>query len=214
MPPPRESQIVERHPVDREAIDALEADAVVLAVDGMTDALAPELAPWVAPMRGQVIATDPLPERLYDRPHYARGGYDYWQQLADGTLILGGRRDTSLETEQTARRGDDHRSSRISSTSFAGELIGRPVPIAHRWAGIWGQTFDLLPFAGRVPGSDRLWVAGGYSATATSSASSAAISSRERSSERPTPELGLFDPARVGEQSSRARRASGLEPQQ
>ena len=102
MPPPPGRRSSSGHPVDRAAIDALDADAVVLAVDGMTAALAPELAPLGRPVRGQVLATEPLPERLFDRPHYARGGYDYWQQLPDGRLILGGRRDTSLETEQTA----------------------------------------------------------------------------------------------------------------
>ena len=48
-----------------------------------------------------MLATEPLRERLYERPHYARGGYDYWQQLPDGRLVLGGKRDASLETEKT-----------------------------------------------------------------------------------------------------------------
>ena len=34
-----------------------------------------------SPDAGQVLATEPLRERLYERPHYARGGYDYWHQL-------------------------------------------------------------------------------------------------------------------------------------
>ena len=54
-----------------------------LAADGFTASLLPELAPTVVPTRGQVIATEPLPELVYDRPHYARGGYDYWHQLRD-----------------------------------------------------------------------------------------------------------------------------------
>ena len=189
-------QIVLGHPVDREAVDALEADAVVLAVDGMTDALAPELSAWVVPMRGQVIATEPLPERIYDRPHYSRGGYDYWQQLADGTLILGGRRDTSLQTEQTAV---EETTSFIQDQldSFANELIGRPVAVAHRWAGIWGQTFDLLPFAGRLPGSDRLWVAGGYSGHGNVLGFVCGDLVAKAILGESAPELALFDPARV-----------------
>ena len=155
-------QIVEGHPVDREAVDALDADAVVLAVDGLTDTLAPELSPWVAPMRGQVLASDPLPERIYERPHYSRGGYDYFGSSSpSGTLILGGRRDTSLQTEQTAEE-ETTPFIQAQLESFAAELNGRPVPIARRWAGIWGETFDLLTFAGRRPGTDRLWGSGGY----------------------------------------------------
>jgi gamma-glutamylputrescine oxidase len=155
------AQIVERYSVDRPAIEALEAEAVVIAVDGMTDALAPELAPLVVPMRGQALATEPLP-LVYGRPHYARGGYDYWQQLPDGRLILGGRRDTSLETEQTAA---DETTPYIQDQldELAELLFGRTPVVTHRWSGFWGQTVDLLPLAGRLPGSDRIWVVGGYS---------------------------------------------------
>ncbi len=206
-------QIVEHHPVDREAIDELDADAVVLAVDGTTAALAPELAAWIVPTRGQVIATDPLPERLYDRPHYARGGYDYWQQLSDGTLILGGRRDTSLETEQTASE-ETTPFIQDQLESFARELIGRPVPIASRWAGIWGQTFDLLPFAGRVPGTDRLWIAGGYSGHGNVLGFVCGDLVAKAILGEAVPGLGLFDPGRVGEQSSEGVARFGPRPQQ
>ena len=96
------AELVEQHPVDREAVEALAADAVVIAVDGLTDALLPELSGFVRPVRGQVLATEPLPELVYGRPHYARHGYDYWQQLPDRRLVLGGRRDLGAEAELTA----------------------------------------------------------------------------------------------------------------
>ena len=35
--------------------------------------------------------------------------------------------------------------------------------MTHRWSGIFGLVPDLMPVVGPVPGSDRLWVAGGYS---------------------------------------------------
>ena len=38
---------------------------------------------------------------LYPRLHYARHGFDYWQQTPDDRLVLGGRRDKSLEIEFT-----------------------------------------------------------------------------------------------------------------
>jgi glycine/D-amino acid oxidase-like deaminating enzyme len=156
------AEIVEGAPVDRSAIDDLDAAAVVIAVDGMTSVLAPELAPLVVPMRGQVLVTEPLPDIVYDRPHYARGGYDYWQQLPDGRLILGGRRDMSLDTERTAA---DETTPYIQEQleAFAEQLIGRKPAVTHRWSGFWGQTVDLIPLAGRLPGSERIWVAGGYS---------------------------------------------------
>ncbi len=155
-------ELAERHPVDRGEVDALAADAVVIAVDGLTDALLPELSGLVHPVRGQALATEPLPELVYGRPHYARRGYDYWQQLPDRRLVLGGRRDLSPEAELTA---EDATTPAIQGEldALAAELAGAPPRVTHRWSGIWGQTRDLLPLAGRVPGSDRLWVAGGYS---------------------------------------------------
>ncbi len=189
------AEIVERAPVDRRAIDAFESEAVVIAVDGMTDALAPELAPLVKPMRGQVLATEPLP-LVYDRPHYARGGYDYWQQLPDGRLILGGRRDTSLGTEQTAT---DETTSRIQDQldELAEQLIGRKPVVTHRWSGFWGQTADLLPLAGRLPGSDRIWVAGGYSGHGNVLGFACGDLVARAILGEPTPELAWFDPARA-----------------
>jgi glycine/D-amino acid oxidase-like deaminating enzyme len=190
------AQIVEGHPVDRDTLDALDADAVVIAVDGMTHTLVPELAAAVVPMRGQVVATDPLPELIYDRPHYSRGGYDYWQQLGDGTLVLGGRRDASPETEQTSVE-ETTPFIQGQLETFASELIGRPVPIAYRWAGIWGQTFDLLPLAGRLPGSDRIWVAGGYSGHGNVLGFACGDLVAKAILGKPVPELELFDPARA-----------------
>jgi gamma-glutamylputrescine oxidase len=195
------AEIVEQCRVSREELDALEAGAVVVAVDGMTDALVPELRQWVRPMRGQVLATEPLVERVAERPHYARGGYDYWQQLPNGRLVLGGRRDTSLETEQTALE-EPTTFIQGQLESFAAELIGRVPLVTHRWAGIWGETPDRIPLAGRIPGSERAWVAGGYSGHGNVLGFACGeLVARAILGERP-PELDLFAPARFAESAA------------
>src|SRR6266540_1518093 len=51
--------------------------------------------------RAQMLSTEPLPELLYERPHYGRQGFDYWHQRRDGTLLVGGFRDISLDSEFT-----------------------------------------------------------------------------------------------------------------
>jgi hypothetical protein len=38
--------------------------------------------------RGQMIATVPLRECLFECPHYGRHGFDYWQQLKDGRIAV------------------------------------------------------------------------------------------------------------------------------
>jgi glycine/D-amino acid oxidase-like deaminating enzyme len=189
-------EIIEQSPVDRDAVDQLEADAVVLAVDAMTDVLAPELRPFVTAMRGQMLATEPLSELRYPRPHYARNGYDYWQQLPDRRLLLGGRRDTAFEAERTTV---DETTPAIQGQldELAAELFGRSPVVSHRWSGIWGQTRDLLPLVGRLPGSDRVWVAGGYSGHGNVLGFACGELVARAILGEAVPELAAFDPARA-----------------
>jgi glycine/D-amino acid oxidase-like deaminating enzyme len=190
------AELVERCRVDRDGIDALTADAVVVAVDGLTDALLPELSGFVHPVRGQVLATEPLPELVYRRPHYARHGYDYWQQLPDRRLVLGGRRDLSPETELTA---EDATTPGIQGQldRLAAELAGAAPRVTHRWSGTWGQTADVLPLAGRVPDSDRLWVAAGYSGHGNVLGFACGDLVAQALLGREPQELVFFDPARA-----------------
>ena len=179
-----------------ESLDGLEADHVVLATDGYGQVLLPALDAAVKPTRGQVVVTEPLERMLYERPHYARYGYDYWQQTPDRRLVVGGRRDTTLELEFTA----EERTTDAVQTAleeFARELAGEPPRITHRWAGIWGTSADDLPLVGPVPGRSGLWVALGYSGHGNVLGLAAGeLVARAIVGDR-APELALFDPARL-----------------
>jgi gamma-glutamylputrescine oxidase len=144
------------------SLDEIEAEQIVIATDGSGRGLLPELDDALWPARGQVIATAPLPERLFDCPHYARHGFDYWQQLPDGRIVLGGFRDFSILTEMT---DDETTTEPIQEAldAFLVELLGELPEVTHRWAGIFGLTQDLLPLVGPVPGHEGVWVAAGYS---------------------------------------------------
>ena len=74
---------------------------MVVAVDGALERLLPELSGEVRTARLQMLATAPAPEVRYPRPVYKRYGYDYWQQLPDGSVLFGGGRDTTPDTEWT-----------------------------------------------------------------------------------------------------------------
>jgi gamma-glutamylputrescine oxidase len=76
---------------------------VVIATDGYTQGLVDELDRTIRPTRGQVVVTAPLGEELYPCPHYARYGYDYWQQTPELRLVLGGFRDLAIDEEWTAQ---------------------------------------------------------------------------------------------------------------
>jgi gamma-glutamylputrescine oxidase len=144
-------------------VDALDADRVLVATDGYGHGLVSELSDLIWPTRGQVIASEPLDRMLYDRPHYARQGFDYWQQLEDGRILLGGFRDTSILDELTDVE-ETTPGIQSSLESYLHELAGAPLRVTHRWAGIFGLTQDMLPLVGPAPGHDgRVWVGGGYS---------------------------------------------------
>jgi gamma-glutamylputrescine oxidase len=138
------------------------ADAILVATDGYTDGLLPELDARIASVRGQVVATAPIATEVLPCPLYGRWGYDYVQQLDDGRLVAGGRRDIDLETE-TGRVEATTEPIQAGLEALLAELLGETPPITHRWAGIMGFTDDLLPLVGPLPGRENVWVSAGYS---------------------------------------------------
>lgn len=145
-----------------EGLDSLEAETIVVATDGYPSGLLGELEGLIIPTRGQMIATEPLPERLFAMPHYGRHGLDYWHQDPDGRLLVGGFRDVDMASEFTAT---EETTPRIQGAldDFVEALLGRRPAITHRWSGVFGLVPDLLPVVGPVPGREGLWAAGGYS---------------------------------------------------
>jgi gamma-glutamylputrescine oxidase len=177
-------------------VTALDATHVVVATDGYGHGLVPELSDAIWPTRGQVIVSEPLDRVLYDRPHYARQGFDYWQQLPNRRIVLGGFRDVSIMDELTDVE-EMTAPIQASLERFMGELIGETPRISHRWAGIFGLTQDMLPLVGRVPGRDGLWVAAGYSGHGNVLGFACGeLVADAILGDTSSPQLELFDPAR------------------
>jgi glycine/D-amino acid oxidase-like deaminating enzyme len=182
-----------------EDVEALDADRVLVATDGYGHGLVPELSDAIWPTRGQVIASEPLERVLYDRPHYARQGFDYWQQLPDGRILLGGFRDVSILDELTDVE-ETTPTIQASLESFLHELAGEDLQVTHRWAGIFGLTQDMLPLVGPVPGRDgRVWVAGGYSGHGNVLGFACGELVADALLGRESPQLELLDPARYSD---------------
>jgi gamma-glutamylputrescine oxidase len=140
----------------------LEAEHVVVATDGYPSGLLGELEGLIVPTRGQVIATEPLDEQLFEMPHYGRHGFDSWHQTEEGRIVAGGFRDVSLDKEFTAEEALTDDVQRALS-AFVDDLVGRELRVDYRWAGIFGLVLDFLPVVGEVGGAPGAWVAGGYS---------------------------------------------------
>ncbi len=153
-------EIVEHHRVA--SLEELEAKRVLVATDGYPSGLLGELEGLIIPTRGQMLATEPIAECLFECPYYGRHGFDYWQQLPDGRITAGGFRDFALDSEFTDAE-ETTPAIQGALESFVADLVGRPLRIEQRWAGIFGLVLDFLPVVGPLPGNDRAWVAGGYS---------------------------------------------------
>jgi gamma-glutamylputrescine oxidase len=161
--------LYERSPVTRidsglveTAHATIRTGAVLVTVDGGLDQLLPELRDRVRTVRLQMLATAPTHEVSLSRPVYVRGGYDYWQQLPDERIAMGGCRDVGGEAEETS---DAEPTSVVQQAieRVLRERVGVRAPITHRWAARVGYTDSGLPFVGEVrPG---VWAAGGYCGT-------------------------------------------------
>jgi gamma-glutamylputrescine oxidase len=179
-----------------ESVEEVRANTVVVATDGYPSGLLGELEGLIVPTRGQVIATEPIEERLFDLPHYGRHGFDYWHQAEDGRLVVGGFRDISLDNEFT----DEDEITPVVQQAlehFVETHVGRPLRVDYRWAGIFGMVFDFLPVVGEVPDHEGMWVAGGYSGHGNVLGFACGrLVARAILGDR-DPLLGLFRPARL-----------------
>jgi glycine/D-amino acid oxidase-like deaminating enzyme len=178
------------------SLEELDAEQVIVATDGYPSGLLGPLEGLIIPTRGQMIATEPIPERLFQMPHYGRHGFDYWQQTEDGRILAGGFRDFALDTEFTAEETTTEMIQRALE-DFVAELVGRRLRVTHRWAGIFGLVPDFLPVVGRIPGEERAWLAGGYSGHGNVLGLLCGELVAQAVLGRAAPELELFDPARL-----------------
>jgi glycine/D-amino acid oxidase-like deaminating enzyme len=141
---------------------AVRCDSVLVCVDGGLELLLPELVGTVRTVRLQMLATAPTTAVRADRPVYLRDGFDYYQQLPDGRIAIGGCRDVGGAAEETT---DTEPTPPVQQAieRLLRERLGVGAPVTHRWAARVGYTADAMPFVGEVrPG---VWATGGYSGT-------------------------------------------------
>lgn len=135
---------------------------IIIAVDGNLESVLPELAGRVRTSRLQMLATGPAREVYIPRPVYSRWGYDYWQQLSDGRVVVGGCRDRFAATEWTS---DARPSTEVQDCleQLLRETVGVQQPIQHRWAASVGYSSGILPVIDQVRRG--VWAIGGYNGT-------------------------------------------------
>ncbi len=142
---------------------AVSARAVVVALDGLSAGLLPELEGIVYPVRGQMLATEPLADTVIGMPTHSDHGFFYLQPTADGRLAAGGGRLAGLESEYTSRLAITRPVQSAIQHYLADRMGLGDARISHRWAGIMGFSADRLPVAGELPSRPGVHVAAGYS---------------------------------------------------
>lgn len=139
----------------------IRAKHILVAVDGNLGKALPEIAAQVQPTRLQMISTAPEEKLKLKYAVYTRQGWDYWQQLPDGRIAIGGGRDLALAQESTdvvepTQVMRDYLGKRL-------EAIGVTAPVEHHWAAIVSYTESGLPIVKQVQPS--VWAVGAYCGT-------------------------------------------------
>jgi gamma-glutamylputrescine oxidase len=168
------------------------AGHVIVAVDGRLAELVPQLAGEVRTARLQMIGTAPVPGLSLPRPVYARYGYEYWQQLPDGRVVLGGFRDRGGDAEWTTS-GEPSPLVQGELDRFLRQHLGVTAPVTHRWAAPVGYTDSGLPVVRQL--DRQTWALGAYSGTGNVvGAMLGRAVARRVAGDAPVPLVALIDP--------------------
>ena len=142
----------------RAGASTCQAGLVILATNAYTPALLPGVG--IEPNRAQMLATAPERTRVAERPTYSHHGYRYWRQMPSGEVLIGGWRDTSVQTELTSV-GEPTSGIQVHLEA-AVRALGVSAEVTHRWAGIMGFTKDGLPLVGPVEGMRNVYLCAGF----------------------------------------------------
>jgi gamma-glutamylputrescine oxidase len=146
----------------RTTLGRVRARHVIVAVDGGLETIFPALGDRVRSARLQMLGTAPAPEVTVPRPVYVRYGYDYWQQLGDGRVVLGGGRDRA-ETSEWTLDAEPTDAVQDYLDGVLRERVGVWAPVTHRWAASVSFTTDGVPVMAEV--MPEVWAIGAYSGT-------------------------------------------------
>jgi glycine/D-amino acid oxidase-like deaminating enzyme len=148
----------------------LSAPVILRATEGFT-ARTPGLRRRWLPMNSAMIATEPLPQRLWDEIGWQgcetlgdlAHGFFYAQRTADGRIALGGRAAPYRYASRIDRDGAVSRGTveHLTAVLHAALPQTRGVPVAHGWCGVLAVPRDWTAGVGYDPASG-LGEAGGY----------------------------------------------------
>jgi gamma-glutamylputrescine oxidase len=141
----------------------IKTDAVVLCTNAWSEQLFPWFKDKVSPTRGQIIVTEPVGHFL--QPSYCSFVLDYFRQLVDGRVLIGGFRNVDVEREV----GFSDEVNPIIHDKLEGFLNEhfptlRGARIDYRWSGVMGFSADGYPLVGSLSEDPRIFYNVGFTA--------------------------------------------------
>jgi glycine oxidase len=129
------------------------AQHVVIAGGAASSELIPDLR--MTAVKGQCMRLDAMGLRL---PYTLFYKGCYVVPRPDGTLVVGATMEHGITDLQTTDAGD------LALYAIAERFIPglSRYPVVHRWAGLRPKTVDDLPYIGRVPGKENMYIAAGH----------------------------------------------------
>jgi len=136
---------------------------VALCVNAYAPLMHPYFEGKVVPTRGQIFCTESLGTQILQQMCYADYGYEYFRQLPDGRLLLGGWRHHFREAEV----GYEDRITPDVQRGLEGFLAryfpeAKDARITHRWSGTMGFSLDGIPLVGSLPDMPDIYFAVGF----------------------------------------------------
>ena len=174
------------------------ARTLVIATNAYAPFLVPALKPLIVPRRGQMLSTAPVEVKLDPRPAYCNYGYQYWRQLADGRLVIGGWRNTAFDAET----GSDAITTPGIQQAIEQGLADLGVTgarIEHRWAGTMGFARDGRPLVGWLDASHHLAICAGFTGHGMGMATACTEDLAEILAFKRVPAISTLDPQRFAE---------------
>lgn len=139
-----------------------EASMIVYSLNGYSPTQHPFFADKIFPTRGQILMMEPVP-MFMDGPCYANFYLDYFRQMPNGSLLIGGFR----QLEKTTEVGySDHITDVIQEALH--HFVKTHLPsltnkkVTHRWGGVMGFSKDGQPLVGSLPDDNQVFFCGGY----------------------------------------------------
>jgi gamma-glutamylputrescine oxidase len=141
----------------------IKSEMAIIAVNGYAPLLDRYFENMIFPVRGQMLATRPLRNRvLGDSTYYANFGYDYFRQTEDDVILIGGLRHKFIKEEVGYEDIVNADLQEGLETYLAEKLRVPRFDVDCRWTGVMGNTVDGLPLVGSLPHNSSVLAAVGF----------------------------------------------------